>query len=105
MGWQPGQGSVLPDLVRSIAVARSSGDFAESAGDFAGFQAGGADVETLGSTVDDGADALNVGIPTAICLLLRPRHIMPKARALGTDVAYGCHWYSLIMMGDSPKPT
>ena len=59
--------------------------------DLAGFEAGGADVLTLGVTRDHGLDALDVRIPTTACTALGVRDVVSKARTLATNIAYRCH--------------
>ena len=70
---------------------RSSAVFSASAGDLAGLEAAGADVETLGGAVDGGAHALDVGVEATLRDLARPRSVVAEARLLGADVADGSH--------------
>ena len=61
-------------LTRKIAPPKSSeglnklkiNSVSDSAGDFAGAQAASASVNVLGRTVDDGLDALHIGLPCTI---------------------------------------
>ena len=62
-----------------------------SAGDLAGLEAAGADVEPLGRAVDGRADALDVRVEATLRDLAGPRPVVAEARALGADVADGSH--------------
>jgi hypothetical protein len=66
-----------------------------SAGYFAGFDAGGADVQPLGRTGHDRMHALDVGVPAPIGLLLRPGDVAAESGPLAAYVAYRSHWNPL----------
>jgi hypothetical protein len=59
--------------------------------DFSGLEAGSADILALGVTVNQGANALDIWIPTAAGTTVRVRDIITKAWSLVTDIAYSCH--------------
>src|SRR5690606_1984901 len=59
--------------------------------DFAGLDAGRADVKPLCRPVDLGADPLDVGVEPAPRALLGPRHVVAELRPLVADVADGSH--------------
>src|SRR6266508_1336399 len=54
-------------------------------------QAGGADVDPLGAAVHDGADALDVGVPSTLRAPVRVADAHAELRLLAADVAHGCH--------------
>ena len=56
--------------------------------DFSGLEAGSADVLALGVAINEGADSLDIGVPTATGTTVRVRDIVAKARAFATDIAY-----------------
>src|SRR5690606_31897872 len=69
----------------------SRGVWVRSAGDLAGLEAAGADVEALRGAVDGRPDALDVGVEATLRDLARPRTVVAEARLLGADVADGSH--------------
>lgn len=48
----------------------------------------------LGITVDQGANALDIRIPTATSAAIGMRNVISEAGALATDIAYRCHGHS-----------
>ena len=64
----------------------------------AGLEARRADVEALRGAGDDGTHTLDVRVPAAARPLVRVRDAVPEARALGADVAVGCH--GVLLVGD-----
>src|SRR5580692_6677194 len=61
------------------------------AGDLARLDAGGADVQALGRTRDDGPNGLDVRVPTTASTDVRVRHVVAEARPLAANVADGSH--------------
>ena len=59
----------------------------ELAENLSSLQTGGTDILTLGSSSDQGTDALDIWIPTAAGLAHGVRDVVTKARAFATDVA------------------
>src|SRR4029453_6701197 len=72
---------------------------ARSAGDFASLEAGGADVEPLRTSGDDGAHALDVRVPAPVGLLLGPGDVVAESGPLAAYVTYRSHWTSLPRSG------
>ena len=66
-----------------------------SAGNFASLDTGRADVQPLGSARYDCVHPLDVGVPTAVGLLLRPGDVVAESRPLAAYVAYRSHWNPL----------
>src|SRR5689334_11795578 len=65
------------------------------AGDLAGLDARGADVELLRRLADDRAHGLDVRVPAARGTAVRVRDAVAEARALAADVTVGSHgWFS-----------
>ena len=71
------------------------------ASDLASLEAGGADVLALGRAADQGANALNVGIPATLRASVRMRDVVPEAGALTADIAGGSH-DALHFLGVAP---
>src|SRR4051812_9749328 len=69
------------------------------AGDLAGLEAAGADVQALGRAVDRRAHALDVGVEATLRNLARPGAVVTEARALGADVTDGSHRELLGLLG------
>ena len=61
------------------------------AGDLARLDAGGADVQALGRTGDDGPNGLDVRVPATTGTDVRVRHVVAEARPLAANVADGSH--------------
>ena len=61
------------------------------AGDLARLDAGGAHVQALGRTGDDGPNGLDVRVPTTAGTDVRVRHVVAEARPLAANVADGSH--------------
>src|SRR4051812_26642774 len=83
-----------PRLERGTALwrcRRPTGVRRRSAGDLAGLQAAGADVQPLGRTVDGGPHPLDVRVEATLRDLAGPGPVVAEARALGADVADGSH--------------
>src|SRR5262245_33113591 len=59
--------------------------------DFAGLDAAGADVLTLGGTLHEGADALDVRVPATLRATVRVRHRHTPRRALAAHFTNRCH--------------
>lgn len=59
----------------------------ELAENLSSLKTGRADVLTLGSSSDQGTDALDIWIPTTAGLAHGVRDVVTKARAFATDVA------------------
>src|SRR5262245_64096264 len=59
--------------------------------DLAGLDAGGAHEEALGRTVHDGADALDVGVPTTLGAPVGVADRHAERRLLAADLAHRCH--------------
>src|SRR5690606_4658182 len=76
---------------RGREAARGGLD-ATGARDLSGLDAGGADPHAPRVAAAGGdANRLDVGVPAAVGLLLRPRHVVAEARPLATDVAHASH--------------
>src|SRR4029453_2188674 len=58
---------------------------------FARLQAGGADVDPLGAAVHDGANALDVGVPSPLRAPVRVADAHAEPRLLAAAGAHGCH--------------
>lgn len=59
--------------------------------DLVRLDAADADVHTLGCSIDESPDALDVRIPAAVDALVRERDGFTEERLLATDLAYGGH--------------
>ena len=79
---------------RSLANAgrRSAG-----LNDLAGLDAARADIHALRRTIDDGANTLNVWIPTTLGASVRVRHTHAPRWALATQLTYRCHLDQLLL--------
>lgn len=66
------------------------------ASDLARLEARGAHIQALGSTADEGAHALNVGVPAARGAAVGVRDRVAPARALAANITGGSH-------GDTPR--
>ena len=71
------------------------------ASDLAGLEACGADVLALGRAADQGANPLDIGIPTPLRASVRMRDVVPEAGALTADIAGGSH-DALHFLGVTP---
>ena len=60
---------------------------------FAGLQAAGADSNTFGSSTDDRADRLQVGIEAAVGPVVGVTHPVTKLRSLAADFTTLGHYY------------
>ena len=67
------------------------------AGYLAGLDAGGADVQALGSGTDHGANPLNVRVPTTLGAPVRVRDVVAEAGTLAADIAGGSHGTLLVL--------
>ncbi len=81
------------DLVVPIFLAGlgSSRGAAGSFLDFPGPDATGARPDALGLAVDDRSDALEVGVPAPVRLIIGVADVVPKDGAFATDFAYSSH--------------
>jgi len=75
----------------NFAVAARRGGQALRLGDLAALDAVGADADALGSSVDQGVDSLQVGVPATPCDVVRVRDVIAELRTFAAYVAYLCH--------------
>ena len=54
-------------------------------------EARGANIHSLGGTLDDGAHALNVRVPPAAGTHVGVRDALTEGRVLAADLTYRCH--------------
>ncbi len=59
--------------------------------DFSGADATGACPDALGLAVDDRSDALEVGVPAPVRLIVRVADVVSEDGAFATDFAYSSH--------------
>ena len=82
------------EVLRRISVA---GDL-HIALDLACFEAGGAHIHTLGHTVDESLNALDIRVPATRGAHMRVRDILAETGLLAADVTNRCH-DSLLFAG------
>jgi hypothetical protein len=75
-----------------LKIAGSTSALRRSAGYFAGLDARGADVEPLGAAGHSRVYPLDVRVPAAVGLLLRPGHVVAESGPLAAYVTYRSHW-------------
>ena len=59
--------------------------------DFAGFDAAGADADTLASTIDLGFDGLEIDVPAAAGGVVGVRDVVAELRAFAAKITFVCH--------------
>src|SRR5690242_16157611 len=73
-------------------------------GDLAGLQAGGAHVDALGRPVDQGADALDVGVPAPAGAAVGVADVGTERGVLAAHLTHRGHgWWSLSKLGNEPR--
>ena len=92
------------DLVVPLFLAGLGGGRCPSRSllDFPGPDATGARPDALGLAVDDRSDALEVGVPAPVRLIIGVADVVPKDGAFATDFAYSSH-RSLHSQRTSPR--
>jgi len=74
--------------------SRGRSNFGLGLGDFAALDAVGADADTLGCSVDQGVNGLEIRAPAAPGYVVGVRDVIAKLRAFAAYVAYLCHCFA-----------
>ena len=110
VGCPPLPGPVVCDPARkngTTSIVRRGAEWpgGSGAGDLASLDTRGAHVHPAATTVDCGPHRLDVRVPPALGLGLRPRHVVAEAWLLATDVTHASHGNTpgVIYWGNHPN--